>query len=202
MIRASSGRSSRSARTTGPKRSMAWREASRLVYVSPPPPAPSTEHPRAIGARCSTSIRRRRLTRRPRSSRERGGVWGTGRFPTSSEEGGPVGETWFPPRTRAGGDRWSRVALQRVRVIAARMLLRDVLVPKVAADGLGVPLPGVAVATAAAGVEVDARAFWHLKARDLGVASARPVRELHLHRVRPRLAASLEPPRGVPGALE
>src|SRR5690349_24461511 len=47
------------------------------------------------------------LMRRPRSTRERGGVWGTGRFPALSEEGGAVGETWFPPRTRAGGERCS-----------------------------------------------------------------------------------------------
>src|SRR5918999_1308703 len=38
---------------------------------------------------------------------ERGGVWGTGRFPTLSRRRGHVGETWFPPRTRAEGERWS-----------------------------------------------------------------------------------------------
>src|SRR6185312_5429170 len=47
------------------------------------------------------------LIRHPWSANERGGVWGTGRFPTGSEEGGPVGETWFPPRTRAEGERCS-----------------------------------------------------------------------------------------------
>jgi hypothetical protein len=29
--------------------------------------------------------------------RERGGVWGTGRFPTPSRRRGHTGETWFPP---------------------------------------------------------------------------------------------------------
>src|SRR6188508_2419151 len=38
---------------------------------------------------------------------ERGGVWGTGRFPTLSRRRGRAGETWFPPRTRAEGERWS-----------------------------------------------------------------------------------------------
>src|SRR5690242_5663333 len=55
----------------------------------------------------NASPRRALLMRRPRSTRERGGVWGTGRFPALSEEGGPVGETWFPPRTRARGERCS-----------------------------------------------------------------------------------------------
>src|SRR5512132_4329299 len=31
---------------------------------------------------------------------ERGGVWGTGRFPTLSRRRGHAGETWFPLRTR------------------------------------------------------------------------------------------------------
>jgi hypothetical protein len=34
---------------------------------------------------------------------ERGGVWGTGRFPTLARRRGLVGETWFPPPTRAEG---------------------------------------------------------------------------------------------------
>src|SRR3990172_7966898 len=49
---------------------------------------------------------------------ERGGVWGAGRFPTLSGRRGQTqlsqgsvaeknGETWFPPRTRAGGERCS-----------------------------------------------------------------------------------------------
>src|SRR5512132_3351132 len=42
---------------------------------------------------------------------ERGGVWGTGRFPTFSRRRGLVGETWFPPRTRAEGERWSPIRL-------------------------------------------------------------------------------------------
>src|SRR5262245_6024764 len=42
--------------------------------------------------------------RRPRSSHERGGVWGTGRFPTLSRRRGQMGETWFPPSTRAEGE--------------------------------------------------------------------------------------------------
>src|SRR5918995_3660636 len=39
---------------------------------------------------------------------ERGGVWGSGRFPTLSGRRGHAGEAWFPPRTRAEGERWSR----------------------------------------------------------------------------------------------
>src|SRR5919109_3996716 len=46
-----------------------------------------------------------RLIGRPAD--ERGGVWGTGRFPTFSKEGGCAGETWFPPRPRAEGERCS-----------------------------------------------------------------------------------------------
>src|SRR5688572_11511466 len=38
---------------------------------------------------------------------ERGGVWGTGRFPTLSGIRGYAGETWFPPRPRAEGERCS-----------------------------------------------------------------------------------------------
>src|SRR5688572_10358698 len=45
---------------------------------------------------------------------ERGGVWGTGRFPTLSRRRGYVGETWFPPRTRAEGERWSFRALEEM----------------------------------------------------------------------------------------
>ena len=36
---------------------------------------------------------------------ERGGMWGTGRFPIDSGRRGHVGETWFPPRERAEGER-------------------------------------------------------------------------------------------------
>src|SRR6266487_865339 len=43
----------------------------------------------------------------PSPARERGGLWGTGRLPTSSKEGGCAGGTWFPPRTRARGERSS-----------------------------------------------------------------------------------------------
>src|SRR5438093_2975226 len=38
---------------------------------------------------------------------ERGGVWGTGRFPTLSERRGYAGETWFPPRSFAERERCS-----------------------------------------------------------------------------------------------
>src|SRR6187402_3777407 len=38
---------------------------------------------------------------------DRGGAWGTGRFPTLSRRKGHAGGTWFPPRTRAGGERAS-----------------------------------------------------------------------------------------------
>src|SRR5919197_4036176 len=55
---------------------------------------------------CSMTIGIRGLIDRP-PIHERGGVWGPGRFPTSSKEGGCVGETWFPPRTRAEGERCS-----------------------------------------------------------------------------------------------
>ena len=34
-------------------------------------------------------------------------MWGTGRFPTLSRRRGHAGETWFPPRTRAEGERCS-----------------------------------------------------------------------------------------------
>src|SRR5688572_10278815 len=45
---------------------------------------------------------------------ERGGVWGTGRFPTTSRRRGFAGETWFPPRTRARGERCSwRISFER-----------------------------------------------------------------------------------------
>src|SRR5262245_27411465 len=43
----------------------------------------------------------------PRFAHERGGVAGTGRFPTLSRRRGHAGETWFPPRTRAVGERCS-----------------------------------------------------------------------------------------------
>src|SRR3970282_1977533 len=38
---------------------------------------------------------------------ERGGVWGTGRFPTTSRRRGHAGETWFPPRSFAESERCS-----------------------------------------------------------------------------------------------
>ena len=44
---------------------------------------------------------------------ERGGAWGTGRFPTSLREKGHAGETGFPPRPRAAGEWWSRGLLPR-----------------------------------------------------------------------------------------
>src|SRR5919106_6575239 len=51
-----------------------------------------------------------RLMGRP-AAHERGGVWGTGRFPTLSRRRGHQGETWFPSasrwRPRAGGERCS-----------------------------------------------------------------------------------------------
>src|SRR4249920_865677 len=65
------------------------------------------------------------LMRQPSLADERGGVWGTGRFPTFSRRRGQnqfshaqsslartlgaekQGETWFPPRTQADGARWS-----------------------------------------------------------------------------------------------
>src|SRR5579875_1295159 len=56
MIRSSSSRASRSTTGTGPWVSTAWRQASRPVYTSPPPPAPSTEQPRASAGRVSASI--------------------------------------------------------------------------------------------------------------------------------------------------
>src|SRR5688500_3832128 len=40
--------------------------------------------------------------------RERGGAWGTGRFPTIARRRGRAGETWFPPGPRAEGERCSR----------------------------------------------------------------------------------------------
>ena len=43
------------------------------------------------------------LIGQPRLPDERGGVWGTGRFPTLSRRG-HAGETWFPPRERAEGE--------------------------------------------------------------------------------------------------
>src|SRR6185312_2518371 len=82
------------------------------------------------------------LIRHPWSANERGGVWGTGRFPTGSEEGGPVGETWFPPRRRAGGERCSRpVSEQIAHALAlgqqvAAQALDDVLVHVVGGDVL------------------------------------------------------------------
>src|SRR4249920_3874880 len=49
-----------------------------------------------------------RLMGQPPAADERGGVWGTGRFPTISGRRGHAGETWFPPRrTRAVGGRSS-----------------------------------------------------------------------------------------------
>src|SRR3970040_3149261 len=48
---------------------------------------------------CSMTIGMRGLIGRP-PTYERGGVWGTGRFPTLSRRTGHAGETWFPPRQR------------------------------------------------------------------------------------------------------
>jgi hypothetical protein len=46
------------------------------------------------------------LIGQPLLAYERGGAWGTGRFPTLSRRG-RVGERWFPPRPRAKGERCS-----------------------------------------------------------------------------------------------
>src|SRR5207342_407418 len=59
--------------------------------------------PPSLGVACATSSVLVVTSRFP--ARECGGVWGTGRFPTISRRRGHAGETWFPPRTRAGGER-------------------------------------------------------------------------------------------------
>ena len=64
----------------------------------------------------ASTATRRRLIGQPKLAYERGGVWGTGRFPTSSRRRGLVGETWFPPRERAAGERSSRGRGGRRRV--------------------------------------------------------------------------------------
>src|SRR5579875_4172964 len=56
MTRSSSDSASRSTTGTGPYVSTACRQARSPVWTSPPPPAPSTEHPRASAGSDRSSI--------------------------------------------------------------------------------------------------------------------------------------------------
>src|SRR5687768_5398146 len=62
---------------------------------------------------------------------ERGGVWGTGRFPTLSGRRGHVGETWFPPRPRAEGERCSCGRVPPLPDLEPGMLFADLLVLRI-----------------------------------------------------------------------
>src|SRR6188768_2711697 len=75
------------------------------------PPGPSKNASRRSSAekRARTEVMSRAVVLMGRSvAHELGGVWGTGRFPTSSGRRGHAGETWFPPRTRGEAKRCSQ----------------------------------------------------------------------------------------------
>ena len=74
------------------------RPGSRRPCRRPPPRASGGSRPRRSFASSSVDLGRQD---------DGGGVWGTGRFPTLSGRRGQAGETWFPPPTRAVGERSS-----------------------------------------------------------------------------------------------